>query len=593
MVANPSLDGARRTRLAALGIVLLALLPSVGTLDAPWIAEDASILAQVRADGPWADWTRSQYGLLLLRFWRPLVSTSWALQEATTGIAPAPLRLFNLALHALVAVLVFGSARQLGAGLSGAFVAGAWIALFPEQGGTSTWLAGRTDLLCAAGLLASVYAALGGASLLGALLAFLACAAKEFGFLAPLWIALFSAARGDDRRRSLSLAGPAFLAALVAFAWRRAALGSFEGGYSSELPGLASGLAAALAGTLRSDWPSLLALALLIGAGAFARSLARRTAGAAVLAAGLALLPLYPLLADGWLEPENRRLFYVAECALALAAGLAACRRAETTRGTALLSAVAVACLGARAVLAWSDTHDWARSARAGEQEVARARAALAGARPGPEPVLSASFPANSSGAYCLGFGLAARFRAPFPEAPRPVWPWRLAGMPQAERARAPLVAMRADGAIWPLDDPSGVAELRLRTLEGGAVERIALDERVFVAGEDRSPRFTLQGPQGARLEAVLYSEIGYEPFALGTFAADGTAEFSLRELLSTSNGTFSGGGALQQAADLRAERAYLELRALAQDAQPLAAARWIELVWSPELLALSLGERR
>src|SRR5262245_51480195 len=145
MAANPGGIEARRVSLAALGVVLLALLPSVGTLAAPWIAEDASILARVRADGPWADWTRSQYGLLLLRFWRPVVSTSWALQEAWTGIAPVPLREFNLALHALTALLVFACARRLGAGLSGAFVAGAWIALFPEQGGTSTWLAGRTD----------------------------------------------------------------------------------------------------------------------------------------------------------------------------------------------------------------------------------------------------------------------------------------------------------------------------------------------------------------------------------------------------------------------------------------------------------------
>jgi len=129
-----------------------------------------------------------------------------------------------------------------------------------------------------------------------------------------------------------------------------------------------------------------------------------------------------------------------------------------------------------------------------------------------------------------------------------------------------------------------------LHTQEQGAVERIALDETVFVAGEDRSPRFVIQGPAGARLEAVFYSEVGYEAVPLGTLAPDGLAAFSLRELLASSNGTFSGGEALQQAADLRAERAYLELRALAQDSSILAASRWIELVWPPELLAISLG---
>jgi hypothetical protein len=205
--------------------------------------------------------------------------------------------------------------------------------------------------------------------------------------------------------------------------------------------------------------------------------------------------------------------------------------------------------------------------------------------------VLFASFPVSHSGAYCLGYGLAARFRAPFPEAPRPVWPWRLVGFHESVRERAPPVAPRADGSIWPRDDPPAVAELELRA-GGSRVEHIALDERVFVAGEDRSPRFTLAGPAGARLEAVIASEIGYEPFALGTLAADGSASISLRDLLARSNGTFSGGGVLQQAADLGAERAYLELRALGPDARPVAASRWLEVTWPRALLALSLTSR-
>jgi hypothetical protein len=589
MAANPAGVDARSVRLAALGVVLLALLPSVGTLDAPWIAEDASILAEVRADGPWADWTRGQYGLLLLRFWRPLVSTSWALQEATTGIAPVPLRLFNLALHALASVLVFACARRLGAGLAGAFVAGAWIALFPEQGGTSTWLAGRTDLLCAVPLLASAFTGLGGKPLLAAPWAFLACAAKEFGFLAPLWIALLALARGEAWREVLRRSAPAGVAAVLALAWRRMALGTFAGGYAFELPGLLPGLQGLIASTWSYNWASLFLLPPLLVL--LARGPDRRLLGGVLGAWCLALVPLAPLLADGWLEPENRRLFYLAECVFALAAGVAWSRwlaRAEARPRFALL---ALLYLGGRGALAWNDTHDWARSARTGEREIARVRAALAGARPGPEPVLFASFPNSRSGAYCLGFGLAARFRAPFPETPRPVWPWRLAGVPRIERERAPLVPARADGSIWPLDDPSGVAELALRTPPGEAVERIDVDERVFVVGEDRSPRLALQGPAGARFEAVLASEIGYEPFALGNLPADGAVAFSLRELLASSNGTYSGGGLLQQAADLRAGRAYLELRALAPDGRPLAATRWIELVWPPELLALSLGE--
>src|SRR5262249_46748721 len=161
---------------------------------------DSAILAEVHRDGPWADWGRSQYGMQVVRFWRPLVSTSWALQEAGTGIAPLPLRLFNLGTHALVALLLAGCALRLGAGRLGACVAGGWIALHPAQGGAVTWLAGRTDLLCALFLAASTFAALGRRPGASAPLAFLSAAAKEFGFLAPFWSFALAWSRGERAR---------------------------------------------------------------------------------------------------------------------------------------------------------------------------------------------------------------------------------------------------------------------------------------------------------------------------------------------------------------------------------------------------------
>jgi hypothetical protein len=310
-----------------------------------------------------------------------------------------------------------------------------------------------------------------------------------------------------------------------------------------------------------------------------------------LLAWALALVPLYPLLADGLLESENRRLFYAAECALALAVGLAWSR---VRLGRRIVPALAVLFLGARAFQAWVDTHEWARSARHGEEEVARARAALAGARPGSEPVLFSSFPVSVSGAYCLGFGLAARFRAPFPEAPRPVWPWRLAFVQRSEREREPLVARRADGSIWPLDDVRTAPELGVRDRSGEAVAGIALDERVLEAGEDRSAPFgILGGPAGARLEVVVASEIGYELVPLGALDASGGFVTSARDLLARTNGVVSIGEFLMQAADLGARRAFAEVRALGPGDGVLAASRWIEISWPPELLALSLGAAR
>ena len=576
-------DRGRTGRLAWLALVLLALLPSLGTLSAPWIAEDAAILEKVARSGPWADWVRSQYGVHQPLFWRPLVSSSWALQEASSGIEPTALRLFNLAAHVGVVLLVSALARRLGAGAAGAFLAGAWIALFPEQGGTSTWIAGRTDLLAALFLVASTWVGLGRRAFLAAPLAFLACSAKEFGFLAPLWILVLARARGEGWRAALARAGPAGLAVGLALLWRRAALGSFVGGYPAQLPGLSAGLLGAGEALGAAAWFSLAGFLLLGVAGWVAHAAERRAAVGASLLALSAWAPLYALLADGHLEPQNRRLFYVAECALALGLGLAWSR--SVTRARAVCAVLALAVLGGRFALAWNDTHEWARAAWAGEAEVLRARAAVAGATPAEGPVLFPSFPSAYEGAYCLGFGLAARFRAPFPAAPRPVWPWRLIYAADAAREQLALVAPRADGSLWPLDDELRVPELVLRDASGVLVTHARIDEHAILAAEDRSPRFSVAGaPADALLAGVLYSELGYEPVPLGALDANGAGSFTLMQLLASTNGAVAGAQLFTDAADLGATRAYLELRALDASGAVRAASRWVELTWPAEL---------
>jgi hypothetical protein len=579
-------DERQLSLLHAVALVLLAALPSLGTFGAPWIAEDAAILARVEADGPWADWGRGQYGMQVLRFWRPLVSTSWSLQESLSGIAPLPLRVFNVALHAGVALLVAATALRLGATRRGALVAGAWLALFPAQGGVVTWLAGRTDLLCALFLVASAWAALGRRALASAPLAFLAAASKEFGFLAPMLVLLLVRSGGARWSEAARRAAPAAAAVALAALLRARALGGWSGGYPLALPGALDAARGSLTAVLSAHGGALALAALGLGLGLALRSARPRAVAHALAAALLLALPLVPLLADGVLEAENRRLLYAPECALALAFGLAFGRDVPGTRARWLVLGVLLLS-GVRFAQAWRDTRVWARSAAVGEAAVARARGVVAGAAPGVSPVLFGDFPSAHGGAYCLGFGLAARFRAPFPASPRPVWPWRLAFVEDARRRREPPVAARADGSLWPLDDVPVTARLTLLDEEGRALSRLELDERARSAPEDRSPRVVVAGGEsGAPLELLIASEIGYEPFPAGVLDDGGRATFSAMQLLAAANGVASVAQLLAQTADLGGERAYVELRALAPEGAVRASSGWLDLGWTSELAA-------
>ena len=573
--------GGTRARLLWLVVLAAALVPSLGTLRAPWIAEDTSVLARVAAEGAWSDWNRPWFGLEIVRFWRPLVTLSWGLQYGLSGLEPLYLRLFNLGLHAGCALLAFGTARRLGGGNVAALAAGLWVAWFPEQGGTVTWLSGRTDLLAGFFLLASVYTALGARVWFALPLAFLAAASKEFGFLAPLWCALLVLGRGDAWREACRRALPAALGAALAFAWRRFALGTFSGGYPLEFPGVLASLfgAGRALAAITSFWSGLLLLVLLAVFGRSRRILAARVAVAALACAGLGLVLMHQLLADGLLEPQNARLLFVPWLALGLCAAALLARFASAGPRPWLWFLMSVP-LGLPAV---QDGQAWRAAAERCAQEEASVRAALVGVSTGASPALFAGLPASVGDAYALSWGVADRFRAPFTAAPRPVWPWRLLFVADPARERGPLVAPRAGGLFLPLDDALGVDELTLRAQ--GETAALLVDERCFALGEDRSTPLELAGaPAGAALEFVLFTELGYEPVAAGAFDAEGRARFTLRQALQLTNGVTTAIQVLAQAHDLGARRAYIEFRARGADGAVLAASRWRELVWPEDL---------
>ncbi len=562
-------------------------MPSLPSLGAAWIAEDASILGYVARRGPFSDWCTSQYDLELVRFWRPVITTLWWVQEWMLGTTPLLLRSLNLGAHVLAALLAGAVLRAAGASAPAALLAAALAASFPDQGGTVTWLAGRTDVVCGALLLGAVACSLRGASVASALAAFLACASKEFAFALPVWAALFLWARRSSRREFVRGFLPVLAATLAAFLWRFLALGEVAGGYPLALRDLsASEIPRAAWHLARSFGPLLPALGAIALLGALSGALSLRLLLAGLAAGAAALFPLLPLARHGVLEEQNARLLFVADLGLALAAGAALARRTERRFALGLALAAGLALVGWRSSEALADTLEWNEAADVAEREAARARSALRGESASDLPVLASGFPVAWKGAYCLGFGAADRFRAPFDPTPRPVWPLRpLFGFETSARAMA--ASLRGDGTLWPFDDPPTAAPLVVQEGEGQALERLALDERSFVSEIDRSPRIFVAGaPQGSRLEVVAFTELGYEPARLvpETPAADPRAEISLMRLLASSNGVASIGQTLRQAADVGALRAYLEFRAVGPEGELLAASPWVEVVWDPTL---------
>ncbi len=593
-------------------IALAALLPSLGTFGAGLISEDAAALGYVHRHGAFADWTQPQYGLSSVRFWRPLVSDSLALQEFLSGTAPAPLRWFNALGHAASAWLAALICARLGASRIAAVAVGLLAACFPFQGGNVTWIVGRVDAQCVPLVLLACHASLAGRTRLALLATFGACATKELGFATPLWALALHWGAGRPPRAALRAAAPLLALAALLFVGRRLALGEWAGGYPQAALGareLLSGLRA-FGAQQAPELLALLALALLAALACERGEALRRAraALAAVLAALLAAAPLAHVLAPGAVAPEHARTLWLSDMGLLLAAGCLAplswpLPRAARARALALCTGVLLlGWCGWRAQSARENVLRWAAAgelARSYSAERARELAPLA---PAPEPAFALAVPhLDPSGqAYVLMWGLADRFRAPFEPSPRAVWPWRNVFSVHARAALgAPL-----GGCVLALHSaldaqqaralaPNGPAWLALACREAGReLAHVQLDERLFEArfeAETAHLSWPAQLPAGA-LELVLATELGYEPAPWFADAQSAPRSASLRSALLAH---VPGGGlalwqVLAQAADVGAEHAYLQVRVRAADAAPLdapvAASGWLRLEWRPQM---------
>jgi Flp pilus assembly protein TadD len=88
-------------------------------------------------------------------FFRPLVSSSYALDHAIWGLSPVGFHLTNLLLHFACTLLVLRICRDAGLDVRAAFCGAALFAVHPVHVESVAWISGRTDLLATLFLLVS------------------------------------------------------------------------------------------------------------------------------------------------------------------------------------------------------------------------------------------------------------------------------------------------------------------------------------------------------------------------------------------------------------------------------------------------------
>lgn len=149
--------------LAIVAIVAACALPYLGTLRAADFIQDDRVIVAGNAllAGSWSSLGK----LLTTGYWeavwgegaavqeyRPVLMLSFFLHRVTTGLAAAPMHAANIALHALVCVLLFQLLRRR-MELSGAAVAALFYAVMPVHTEAVSSLTGRSELMSAAFML--------------------------------------------------------------------------------------------------------------------------------------------------------------------------------------------------------------------------------------------------------------------------------------------------------------------------------------------------------------------------------------------------------------------------------------------------------
>ena len=123
-------------------------------------------------------------------FYRPLVSATFALNYAVSGMAPLAYGVTNFALLVAGAALLFMVARRLSLPAAPSALASAlWAFNFHGINMAVLWVSGRTALLLSCAALASTLAVLNGRMMLGGVFCLLAMLSKEEAVVLPFLLA--------------------------------------------------------------------------------------------------------------------------------------------------------------------------------------------------------------------------------------------------------------------------------------------------------------------------------------------------------------------------------------------------------------------
>jgi hypothetical protein len=123
-------------------------------------------------------------------FYRPLVSATFALNYAVSGMAPLAYAVTNFALLLAGAALLFMVARRLSLPATPSALASAlWAFNFHGINMAVLWVSGRTALLLSCAALASTLAVLNGRMMLGGVFCLLAMLSKEEAVVLPFLLA--------------------------------------------------------------------------------------------------------------------------------------------------------------------------------------------------------------------------------------------------------------------------------------------------------------------------------------------------------------------------------------------------------------------